>query len=1260
MDDLQTYRSRIGLFRYSSMFSQKGPFFSHSSVRKGFGNILTFFLFVSLAADLYANDPSVELNPGPPKHHQHRKKIDFWSDEEKDHFNSLQTLNSDIVRICSHRYFLRTCKELNLVPRGLCYKISLATCKTTKELEHLFSEISKKFSFKLIDAIIEHYNIQLIALLKTTHESHVALSLRTTSSRMRYLSNKLLQDKEQEANTLQITKLHKIDTLLDIYAKAPTDTHWLPDLNLSTTEQDFINKDEELDDAIINAGMNLLNRDFPHFDFQSSSLNHTLLNYCPTETIHIHHNGHGHFVCSSSISGEVKIYDSLNSTPSEELLSQIKVLYSPDPSVIPTVQQPHLTPQQGSVDCGIFALAYATELVHFKDPSSVTFDQSKMRQHLTHCLERRKMQPFPKFRTHVIPSKYHEVTSNYDNTQKWSKPSHSSPPKDNQPFTVPTQNRFSILEEAPDGDPQASLAASFKKRSPLSKKSSPPKKSTPPCKMSPQNEESTRKTKINHHSLVTNLSSRHLSKIELSTLELGLSFCPSVKDFNQEKVCDDFYNFIRRLKLKDYFKDNCNSHDTINDSDDDRISTGWIRKNPGWYPKEVQQNRSPPLVDFIDNMVKDTNESLKANKSSFWSNLTNNQRQALTNLSNDTSIVIKPADKSGGIVIMDSREYEDACLDQLSDPEFYEEMSSDPTQQYRDNVNEAVNNLHKSKLINSMEHDTLLEGHRTPFFYGMPKMHNFFDNFPPLRPICSGHNSPTVKLSELVDSFLKAAAIKTRSYIKDTTDFINKTRHLLVPCKEAVFLVTLDVNSLYTNIDHTEGIQACKFFLDQRTNQHFPSSTICDLTNLILKSNAMKFTSRIFHQVKGVAMGTPMAVNFSTLFMTKFEQLLLNEYEKSYGVKPFVWLRYIDDIFMVWTGTEKSLQHFLEFANQFSKQQGMKSTITFKAHYSQHSVNFLDTSITLEHGNLVTNLYTKNTAAHDYVRHSSYHPKHTLRSLPKSQFMRIRRICSKSQDYKIHAQNFIQHFIKRGYKESELRKCATDVASMDREELLTHKKPQTRDRVPLVITYQHKLQDIPRIIHNNYRKMITNHPEMKDIFPDPPIVSYRRPQNIFDKLVRADHTRSTCHTKPTLIKTASFIDPLMNNSGKITNPQTNTTCHIMGGNATDSHITYAATCKKHQLVCVGYTTTQLNERFNRHRSDVKLRPERCELTQHFAKHGCDFNKDLEVSILGKISGSEEACHKEEDRWISRLQTREPNGMNVTMSEYGGLFHKLFN
>ena len=107
----------------------------------------------------------------------------------------------------------------------------------------------------------------------------------------------------------------------------------------------------------------------------------------------------------------------------------------------------------------------------------------------------------------------------------------------------------------------------------------------------------------------------------------------------------------------------------------------------------------------------------------------------------------------------------------------------------------------------------------------------------------------------------------------------------------------MDVSSFYPNIEHQEGINACKSALDTRHNKLIPSSVLCDLLMTVLEFNTMKFGERFFHQIKGTSMGSPMSVNFANFFMGQFETNMLNDYKSKYNELPRIWLRYIDDIF---------------------------------------------------------------------------------------------------------------------------------------------------------------------------------------------------------------------------------------------------------------------------------------------------------------------------------------------------------------------------
>ena len=82
-------------------------------------------------------------------------------------------------------------------------------------------------------------------------------------------------------------------------------------------------------------------------------------------------------------------------------------------------------------------------------------------------------------------------------------------------------------------------------------------------------------------------------------------------------------------------------------------------------------------------------------------------------------------------------------------------------------------------------------------------------------------------------------------------------------------------------------------------------------------------------------MGTKMAPNYANLFMDRFEQGFLD----SEPTRPLVWLRYIDDIFCVWTGSRQSLDAFLDRHNARHR------TLRFTWEISHAHVEFLDLNI---------------------------------------------------------------------------------------------------------------------------------------------------------------------------------------------------------------------------------------------------------------------------------------------------------------------------
>lgn len=112
-------------------------------------------------------------------------------------------------------------------------------------------------------------------------------------------------------------------------------------------------------------------------------------------------------------------------------------------------------------------------------------------------------------------------------------------------------------------------------------------------------------------------------------------------------------------------------------------------------------------------------------------------------------------------------------------------------------------------------------------------------------------------LSAFTEFYLQPLAQKLPSFIKDTTDLLNKIEHLNAsgPFPTGTLLVSWDMVSMFPNIDNKLGLFAFRKALNARENI-FPSTTcILEAIKICLKSNHSVFKENFFLQIHGTVMG---------------------------------------------------------------------------------------------------------------------------------------------------------------------------------------------------------------------------------------------------------------------------------------------------------------------------------------------------------------------------------------------------------------------
>ena len=283
-----------------------------------------------------------------------------------------------------------------------------------------------------------------------------------------------------------------------------------------------------------------------------------------------------------------------------------------------------------------------------------------------------------------------------------------------------------------------------------------------------------------------------------------------------------------------------------------------------------------------------TNISISLTTDSFnnkvKSNITASEHNALSDLQKDHSIIIKEADKGGAFVIMDRDYYIKRMSDMLKDGKMYKEIKSNREKQILTKIKKLT--AKHGQNLTDKETDFLLNFEtKCSNLYGLPKIHqsneiktrvnelrtSYTECDAPknlkFRPIVAGPTCPTHRLSQLIDHLLKPYVDIVPSYIKDDFDFLRKLPESVKP---ESYLVTFDVNSLYTNIPHDVGLSAVEYWIKKHPNllpSRFNAKFITESIKLILENNVFFFDDKYYNQLHGTAIGTKMAPVYATLFL---------------------------------------------------------------------------------------------------------------------------------------------------------------------------------------------------------------------------------------------------------------------------------------------------------------------------------------------------------------------------------------------------------
>ena len=445
---------------------------------------------------------------------------------------------------------------------------------------------------------------------------------------------------------------------------------------------------------------------------------------------------------------------------------------------------------------------------------------------------------------------------------------------------------------------------------------------------------------------------------------------------------------------------------------------------------------------------------------------------------------------------------------------------------------------------------------------------------------------------------------------------------------------------LYPNIPHEDGLEALKIALDGRENKTISTESLLELTKCVLENNVFEHDGKVYRQKQGTAIGTKMAPSYAIIFMSLLEERLL----ETSPLKPQVWWRYIDDIFLLWEHGEESLKAFLNHLNS------AHPTIKFTADYSNVSANFLDVKVSKKGNRLVSDLFVKSTDTHQYLDPTSCHPAHCISSIPYSQALRLNRICSETSFFDKRCNELESWLMRRGYDEKLVRNKVLAARRQNRDFLLHREKGEVKSKLVFNITYHPAFQRLNSILRKAH-VILAFDKEHQSVFNEIPIVGFRKGKSLKDMLVRAkvppkNNIKSgsggclgkRCGVCPYIKTTSEFMDK------KGVRYEIRTT-HL---NCNSKNVVYLLSCKVCKTQYVGSCTTKFRLRFNNYKScndrhKCKIVPQQ-NVHNHFDQEGHHGFSDWEFILIDQ--GSDLECVRKRERfWQYKLNTFLPNGLN---------------
>jgi hypothetical protein len=258
---------------------------------------------------------------------------------------------------------------------------------------------------------------------------------------------------------------------------------------------------------------------------------------------------------------------------------------------------------------------------------------------------------------------------------------------------------------------------------------------------------------------------------------------------------------------------------------------------------------------------------------------------------------------------------------------------------------------------------------------------------------------------------LSKLEIISDSSVTSAEQFLDKIRGLSLDENE--MMLSFDVTSLFTSIPQNLAEETIRRVLETRYNETDSTLKISHLIEMLrfCLNTIFTFDGKTYKQQKGTPMGSSISGIIAEAVLMRLETEAFQRY------RPRLWLRYVDDTFVVIERNMK--EQFLDIINDVFPD--IKFTMEEEA---DNKIAFLDVMIERKSdGDLETSVYRKATTTTQMLHFKSNHPVAHKRSCVNTLFRRADTHCSTAGS-KIEEINYLYRlFYSNGYTRSFINKC---------------------------------------------------------------------------------------------------------------------------------------------------------------------------------------------------------------------------------------------